>query len=185
METFLGMEVQQNETSIKLHLDHDILETLAEYKKYIKNAPHQARPDISWRYIVERRYPQSAQANFLHIIRGQAPFCSCMPVDPVRNFFRGIAAGEILCIRGSCAVGGASPHLEGFMSMQIACRRRQGPDNLVSGIALGKQRIPRINMRTCDAVHQSSEHLALEVAEDYGQSTVQHQRRKRKSSIIR
>ncbi len=36
METFLGMEVQQTNSSIKLHLDHYIQEILTKYEEYIK-----------------------------------------------------------------------------------------------------------------------------------------------------
>ncbi len=35
-ETFLDMEMRQNETSIKFHLDHYFQETLTEYKKYVR-----------------------------------------------------------------------------------------------------------------------------------------------------
>jgi hypothetical protein len=36
MKTFLGMEIEQSNRSIKLHLDHYIREMLNEYKTYIK-----------------------------------------------------------------------------------------------------------------------------------------------------
>ncbi len=38
METFLGMEVQQTKSGIKLHLDNYIQETLAEHKAFIKKS---------------------------------------------------------------------------------------------------------------------------------------------------
>ncbi len=36
MKTFLEMEVDQDENTIKLHLDYDIQQVLAEYKEYNK-----------------------------------------------------------------------------------------------------------------------------------------------------
>ena len=36
MKTFLGMEVEQDDTGIKLHLDHYIQTVLSEYTEYIK-----------------------------------------------------------------------------------------------------------------------------------------------------
>jgi hypothetical protein len=38
MKTFLGMEIEQSNRSIKLHLDHYIREMLIEYKAYIKKS---------------------------------------------------------------------------------------------------------------------------------------------------
>ncbi len=38
MKTFLGMEIEQSNRSIKLHLDHYIHEMLNEYKAYIKKS---------------------------------------------------------------------------------------------------------------------------------------------------
>ncbi len=36
METFLGMVVEQEDKSIKVHLDNYVKEVIAEYKDYIK-----------------------------------------------------------------------------------------------------------------------------------------------------
>ncbi len=38
MKTFLGMEVEQDNKTIKLHLDRYVQETLAECKDYIKKS---------------------------------------------------------------------------------------------------------------------------------------------------
>ena len=38
MESFLGMQVEQKDNSIKLHLDHYVQEMLTEYKDYIKKS---------------------------------------------------------------------------------------------------------------------------------------------------
>ena len=35
MESFLGMQVEQKDNTIKLHLDHYVQEMLTEYKDYI------------------------------------------------------------------------------------------------------------------------------------------------------
>ena len=47
MKTFLGMEVEQDNKTIKLHLDHYVQETLAEYKDYIKKSLRPKRVPIS------------------------------------------------------------------------------------------------------------------------------------------
>jgi hypothetical protein len=39
MKTFLGMEVEQSRKTIKLHLDCNIQQVLADYKEYIKKVP--------------------------------------------------------------------------------------------------------------------------------------------------
>ncbi len=36
MKTFLGMELEQDNTTIQRHLDHYVQEMLSEYKDYIK-----------------------------------------------------------------------------------------------------------------------------------------------------
>ncbi len=47
METLLSMEVQQTKSSIKLHLDHYIQETLDGYKAYIKKSLRPKKVPIS------------------------------------------------------------------------------------------------------------------------------------------
>ena len=47
METFLGMEFEQSNRSIKLHLDHYIREMLNEYKVYIKKLVRPKRVPFS------------------------------------------------------------------------------------------------------------------------------------------
>jgi hypothetical protein len=47
METFLGIAVQQDEASIKLHLDLSNQETLAKYNEYIKKTLCTKRLPIS------------------------------------------------------------------------------------------------------------------------------------------
>ena len=47
MKTFLGMEVEQDNKTIKLHLDHYVQEMLAEYKDYIKKSLRPKRVPIS------------------------------------------------------------------------------------------------------------------------------------------
>ncbi len=47
MKTFLVMEIEQSNTSIKLHLDHYIREMLSEYKAYIKTSQRPKRVPFS------------------------------------------------------------------------------------------------------------------------------------------
>ena len=47
MKTFLGMEIEQSNRSIKLHLDHYIREMLNEYKAYIKKSLRPKRNPFS------------------------------------------------------------------------------------------------------------------------------------------
>ena len=47
MKTFLGMEAEQDNKTIKLHLDHYVHEMLAEYKDYIEKALRPKRVQIS------------------------------------------------------------------------------------------------------------------------------------------
>ena len=47
MRTFLGMEIEQSNRSIKLHLDHYVCEMLSEYKTYIKKSLRPKRVPIS------------------------------------------------------------------------------------------------------------------------------------------
>jgi hypothetical protein len=47
MKMFLGMEVEQDNTTIKLHLDHYVQEMLSEYKDYIKKSLRPKRVPIS------------------------------------------------------------------------------------------------------------------------------------------
>ncbi len=47
MKTFLGMEIEQSNRSIKLHLDHYVCELLNEYKGCIKKSLRPKRVPIS------------------------------------------------------------------------------------------------------------------------------------------
>jgi hypothetical protein len=47
MKTFLGMEIEQSNRSIKLHLDHYVREMLNEYKTYIKKSLRPKRVPFS------------------------------------------------------------------------------------------------------------------------------------------
>ena len=47
MKTFLGMEVEQDDTGIKLHLDHYIQTVLSEYTEYIKKSLRPKKVPIS------------------------------------------------------------------------------------------------------------------------------------------
>ncbi len=47
MKTFLGMEIEQSNRSIKLHLDHYIREMLNYYKAYIKKSRRPKRVPFS------------------------------------------------------------------------------------------------------------------------------------------
>ena len=46
METFLGMQVEQSEDEIRLHLDNYIRETLDDYKAHTKKTLHPKRTPI-------------------------------------------------------------------------------------------------------------------------------------------
>jgi hypothetical protein len=59
MKTFLGMEVEQNNEDIKLHLDHYIQTVLAEYRYYIKKALRPKNVPISPGVVL---HPEQAPA---------------------------------------------------------------------------------------------------------------------------
>ncbi len=56
MKTFLGMEIEQSNRSIKLHLDHYICEMLNEYKAYIKKSLRPKRVPSS---LLTRSHPST------------------------------------------------------------------------------------------------------------------------------
>ena len=47
METFLGMVVEQDDKSIKIHLDNYVKEVIAEYSGYIKKSLRTKKVPIS------------------------------------------------------------------------------------------------------------------------------------------
>jgi hypothetical protein len=59
MKTFLGMEVEQNDDDIKLHLDHYIQTVLAEYRDYIKKALRHKKVPITPGVVL---HPEQAPA---------------------------------------------------------------------------------------------------------------------------
>ncbi len=55
MKTFLGVdsEIEQSNSSIKLHLDHYVCEMLNEYKAYIKKSQRPKRFPISPEVVLQ------------------------------------------------------------------------------------------------------------------------------------
>ncbi len=64
MKTILGMEIEQNNRLIKLHLDHYVCEMLTEYKTYIKDSLQPKRVPISPGVILRLEDSPTAKLQF-------------------------------------------------------------------------------------------------------------------------
>ena len=82
MESFLGMQVEQKDDTIKLHLDHYVQEMLTEYKDYIKRSLRIKRVPMNPGLVLHPKTVQLSPirtdrsfSTVLPLFRGQASVC--------------------------------------------------------------------------------------------------------------
>ncbi len=113
MKTFLGMEIEQSNRSIKLHLDHYIRKMLNEYKAYIKKSLQPKRvpfsPGVVLRPEDSPTLPDPSKQKFYRSFVAKLQFAPqtpfrrslnhlvCYFVDSLRYLVCSIAVGSILC----------------------------------------------------------------------------------------
>ena len=142
MKTFLGMEIEQSNRSITLHLDHYIREMLNEYKTYIKKSLRPKcvpfSPGVILRPEDSPTLPDPSnfiKAEVLQVICCQESVCGF--VDSLRYFVCNIAVGSILCF-GRLNPLGSTSSLDGVHRGPSKLQDHLSPPNQAQpGLALG------------------------------------------------
>ena len=141
MESFLGMQVEQKDNTIKLHLDHYVQEMLTEYKDYIKRSLRIKRVPMNPGLVLHPEdcpaVPDPHRQKFYRSFVAKLQFAA--------TWIRFDIAYPVSQLARFCAAAGSSQwaalhhlmeYLEGFSSLQLTYRRRTGASiDLLTGYA--------------------------------------------------
>jgi hypothetical protein len=141
MKTFLGMEIEQSNRSIKLHLDHYVSEMLNEYKTYIKKSLRPKRvpfsPGVVLRPEDSPPIPDPSKQKFYRSFVAKLQFAA--------SWIRFDISFAVSQLARFCASAGSThwaalhhlmEYIEGLPSFKITYRRRVTHNqDLLSGYA--------------------------------------------------
>ena len=180
MKTFLGMEIEQSNRSIKLHLDHYIREMLNEYKVYIKKSLRSKRvpfsPGVILRPEDSPTLPDPSKQKFYRSFVAKLQFAA--------SWIRFDIPFAVSQLARFCASAGSThwaalhhlmEYIEGLPSFKITYRRRVTHNqDLLSGYAdsdwgnSSSRRSTSGMIWEPDALQPGSNHVALKDAENHG-----------------
>jgi hypothetical protein len=141
MKSFLGMQVEQGDNKIKLHLDHYVQEMLTEYKDYIKKSLRPKRVPMNPGVVLRPEdcpaipdpHKQKFYRSFVAKLQFAATWIRFDIAYPVSQLARFCASAGT---QQWSALHHLMEYLEGFSSLQLIYRLRKGASrDLLTGYA--------------------------------------------------